>query len=50
MTPGDPPKWAPKNKLRDQVSIWQRWAKWLKEVALVDEDLLVVSACVRACL
>lgn len=43
MTPGDPQKWAPKKQLREQVSTWQRWAKWLKEVALAGEDLVVVN-------
>jgi hypothetical protein len=44
-------KWArvtprsggPKNKLRAQVSSWQRRTKWLRKVALADEDLVVVN-------
>ena len=34
---------GPSNKLRAQVSIWQRRTKWLRKMALADEDLVVVN-------
>ena len=42
VAPDDPQKWAPKKNIRAQVSVWQRWVKWLKQVALADEDLVAL--------
>ena len=43
VAPDDPQKWTPQKKIRAQVSVWQRWVKWLKQVALADEDLVLVN-------
>ena len=38
-----PKSGSQKKTIRAQVSVWQRWIKWLKQVALADEDLVVVN-------